>query len=144
MDRNAGGPGVARQFRRLLASSRTLRLDDDFDRRVRAENHVVMKVLLRVPMSNAPPDLAKKVKAEVVDQVSEIADQVGYHVLVATSAVLLKNRDSLGGPDDMVGSVSHVAPGLNGRATSQVSVSEIQTAPLDPRRPARQLARRQR
>ena len=66
--------------------------------------------------------LAKKVKAEVVGQVSEIADQVGYHVLVATSAVLLKNRDSLGGPDDMVGSVSHVAPGLNGRATSQVSV----------------------
>ena len=75
---------------------------------------------------------------------SEIADQVGYHVLVATSAVLLKNRDSLGGPDDMVGSVSHVAPGLNGRATSQVSVSEIQTAPLDPRRFARHLARRRR
>ena len=59
-------------------------------------------------MSNAPSDLAEKVKAKVLSQVSEIADQVGYHVLVATSAVLLKNRDSLGGPDDMVGSVSHV------------------------------------
>src|SRR6516165_5327247 len=33
---------------------------------------------------------------------------------------------------------------LTGRATSQVSVSEIQTASLDPRRPARQLARRRR
>ena len=63
-------------------------------------------------MSNASPDLTKKVKAKVVGQVPEIADQVGYHVLVATSAVLLKNRDSLGGPDDMVGFVSHVPPGL--------------------------------
>ena len=55
-----------------------------------------MKVTLRVPMSNAPPDLAKKVKAKVVGQVSEIADQVGYHLLVA-SAVLLKNRERVSG-----------------------------------------------
>jgi hypothetical protein len=93
-----------------------------------------MKGLLRVPMSNASPDLAKKVKAKVVGQVSEIADQVGYHVLVATLAVPLKNRDSLGGPNDMVGSVSHVPPGLKSAATSQVSVSEIQTVPLEPLR----------
>ena len=69
-----------------------------------------MKVLLRVPMSNAPFDLAEKVKAKVLSQMSEIADQVRDHVLVAGSAVLLKNRDGLGSPDDMVGFVSHVPP----------------------------------
>ena len=47
-----------------------------------------MKVLLRVPMSNAPSDLAEKVKAKVLSQMSEIADQVRDHVLVARSAVL--------------------------------------------------------
>jgi hypothetical protein len=92
--------------------SRAPRLYNDFDCGVSAENLAVTKVLLRVLMSNAPSDLAKKVKAKVLSQVSEIADQVGYHVLVATSAALLKNRDSLGGPDDMVGFVSHVPPGL--------------------------------
>jgi hypothetical protein len=34
--------------------------------------------------------------------VSEIADQVGNDMLIASSAVLLKNRDGIGGPDDMV------------------------------------------
>jgi hypothetical protein len=77
-------------------------------------------------MSNAPSDFAEKVKAKVLSQVSEIADQVGNHVLVATSAALLKNRDSLGGPDDNVGFVSHVPPGLKRPSTA---VSEIQTAP---------------
>ena len=31
-------------------------------------------------------------------------------MLIATSAVLLKNRDGLGGPDDMVGFVGHASP----------------------------------
>ena len=30
-------------------------------------------------------------------------------MLIATSAVLLKNRDGLGGPDDMVGFVGHAS-----------------------------------
>jgi hypothetical protein len=89
-----------------------------------------MKVLLRVPMSNAPPDLAEKVKAKVVGQVSEIADQVGNDMLIASSAVLLKNRDGIGGPDDMVRFVSHVPPGLKRSACSQVFISEIQAARL--------------
>jgi hypothetical protein len=71
-----------------LASGRAPRLYNDFDYGVSAENLAVMKVLLRIPMSNAPLDLAEKVKAKVLSQVSEIADQVRNHVLVARSAML--------------------------------------------------------
>jgi hypothetical protein len=46
-------------------------------------------------MPNAPLDLAEKVKAKVIGQVSEVADQVCDRMLIATSAVLLKNRDGL-------------------------------------------------
>ena len=67
-------------------------------------------MLLRVPMPNAPLDLAEKVKAKVIGQVSEVADQVCDRMLIATSAVLLKNRDGLGGPHDMVGFVGHASP----------------------------------
>jgi hypothetical protein len=77
------------------------RFDDDFHCRVRAENVAVPKVMFRVPMANAPPDLAEKVKAKVIGQVSKIADRVCDRMLVATSAVLLKNRNGLGGPDDI-------------------------------------------
>jgi hypothetical protein len=105
---------------RGTALSRAPRLYNDFDCGVSAENHVVTKVLLRIPMSNAPPDLAKKVKAKVVGQVSEIADQVGSRV-VATSAALLKNRDSPAAQTIWSALSVMFPPGLKRRVTSQVS-----------------------
>ena len=59
---------------------------------------VVFGVMLRVPVPNAPPYLAEKVEAALLSQVSEIADQVCDGMLVTSAAVLLKNRDGLGGP----------------------------------------------
>jgi hypothetical protein len=91
-------------------------------------------------MSNAPPDLAEKVKAKVVGQVSEIADQVGNHMLIATSAVLLKNRDGLGGPGDMVRFVSHVPPGLKRPACQSSPYFGNSNGAPNPRRFARHLS----
>jgi hypothetical protein len=42
--------------------------------------------------------------------VSEIADQVCDRMIIASPAVLLENRDGLGGPGDMVGFVGHAQP----------------------------------
>jgi hypothetical protein len=69
--------------------------------------------------------LAEKVKAKVIGQVSEIADQVCDRMLVATSAVLLKNRNGLGGPDDMVGFVGHAFPRFKARPAHQGCESQV-------------------
>ncbi len=72
--------------------------------------------MLRVPVPNATPYLAEKVEAALLGQVSKIADQVRDGMLVTSAAVRLKNRDSFGGPNDVVGFVGHAFPRLDGRA----------------------------
>jgi hypothetical protein len=67
-------------------------------------------MMFRVPMPNPSPDLTDKVEATVLSQVSEIADQVCDGMFVTGAAVLLKNRDGLGGPRNVVGFISHALP----------------------------------
>ena len=55
-------------------------------------------MMLRVPVPNAPFDLAEKVEATILSQMTEVADQVCDGMLVSGATVLLKNRDGLGGP----------------------------------------------
>ena len=57
--------------------------------------------MLRIPVPNAPPDLAEKVETALLGQVSEIADQVCDGMLVTGVAVALKYRDGLGGPGNV-------------------------------------------
>jgi hypothetical protein len=45
-----------------------------------------------------------------LSQVSEIADEVCDGMLVTSAAMLLKNRDGLGGPRDVVGFIRHTFP----------------------------------
>ena len=56
-------------------------------------------MMLRIPVPNAPPDLAEKVETALLGQVSEIADQVCNGVLVTSAAAPLENRDRLGSPN---------------------------------------------
>jgi len=51
-------------------------------------------------------------------------------MLVATSAVLLKNRDSLGGPDDMVGFVGHASPRFKAHHLSSQTIGASDRADL--------------
>ena len=67
----------------------------------------VLSMMFRVPMPNPSPDLIDKVKAALLSQVSEIADQVCDGMLVTGAAVLLKNRDGFGGPGNVVDFISH-------------------------------------
>src|SRR5664280_3715912 len=67
-------------------------------------------MMFRVPMPNPSPDLTDKVEATLLSQVSEIADQVCDGMLVTSAAVLLKNRDGLGGPRNVVGFIRHTFP----------------------------------
>ena len=62
-------------------------LDDDLDRGIRSEAIAIMNMTLGVPMPNAPPDLAEKVEAALLGQVSEIADQVCDGILIVSAAV---------------------------------------------------------
>ena len=50
-------------------------------------------MMLRIPVPNAPPDVAEKIETALLGQVSEIADQVCDGMLVTSAAVLLKNSD---------------------------------------------------
>jgi hypothetical protein len=58
-------------------------------------------------VADASPDLAKKVEAALLGQMSQIADQVCDGMLVTGAAVPLKNRDGLGGPSNVVGFIGH-------------------------------------
>ena len=64
-------------------------------------------MMFSVPMPNPSPDLSEKVKATLLSQVSEIANQVCDGMLVTGAAVPLKNRYGLGGPGNVVGFISH-------------------------------------
>jgi hypothetical protein len=61
-------------------------------------------------MSNSSPDFGDKVEAALLGQMSEIADQISDSVLVIGAAVLLKSRDSGGGPSKVFGFIAHLAP----------------------------------
>jgi len=62
-------------FINVAVASRLTWIDGDFDRGVRPENLAVNSVMLRVPVRDAPPDLAQKVEAALLRQVPEISDQ---------------------------------------------------------------------
>jgi hypothetical protein len=65
--------------------------------------------MLRVPVPDAPLDLAEKVEATLLRQVPEVADQVCDCVLVTSTAVPLKNGDGLGGPRNVIGFIGHAS-----------------------------------
>jgi hypothetical protein len=64
-------------------------------------------MMLRVPVPDAPLDLADKVEATILSQMTEVADQVCDGMLVSSATVLLKNRDGLGSPCNVIGFVRH-------------------------------------
>jgi len=68
---------------------------------------VIFSMMFRVPVPNPSPDLTDKVKATLLSQVSEIANQVCDSMLVTGAAVPLKNRDGLGGPGNVIGFIGH-------------------------------------
>ncbi len=68
---------------------------------------MIFSMMFRVPVPNPSPDLTDKVKAALLSQVSEIANQVCDSMLVTGAAVPLKNRDGLGGPGNVIGFVGH-------------------------------------
>jgi hypothetical protein len=86
---------------------RLSRIDRDLDCGIRPKNVAVFSMMFRVPMPNPSPDLTEKVKAALLSQVSEIANQVCDGMLVTGAAVPLKNRDGLGGPGNVVGFIGH-------------------------------------
>src|SRR5664280_2140975 len=93
-----------------FAGSRLLRRDDDLDCGVWPEMVAVLSMMFRVPMPNPSPDLTDKVKAALLSQVSEIADQVCDGMIVTGAAVPRKIRDSLGSPSNVVGFIGHARP----------------------------------
>jgi hypothetical protein len=105
--------------------------DDDLDRGVRSETGVITSVMLRVPVPNAPFDLAEKVEASLLGQVAEITDQVRDGMIVTGAAVTLKSRDSLGSPVNVVGFIDHtflrpLNRSANPGATTMCTASLIQ------------------
>ena len=68
---------------------------------------MIFSMMFRVPVPNPSPDLTDKVKAALLSQVSEIANQVCDSMLVTGAAVPLKNRDGLGGPGNVIGFIGH-------------------------------------
>jgi hypothetical protein len=71
---------------------------------------MVASVMFGVPMPNSSSDLTDEVEPALLSQVSEIADQVCDGMLVTSAAMLLKNRDGLGGPCNVVGFIRHTIP----------------------------------
>src|ERR1035438_3288129 len=86
---------------------RLSRIDRDLDCGIRPKIVAVFRMMFRVPMPNPSPDLTDKVKAALLSQVSEIANQIRDGMLVTGAAVPLINRDGLGGPGNMVGFIGH-------------------------------------
>src|SRR5665811_191457 len=95
---------------RLSTGSQLPRIDRDLDCGIRPEMVAAFSMMFRVPMPNPSPDLTDKVETALLSQVSEIADQVCDGMLVTGAAVLLKNRDGLRGPRNVVGFIGHARP----------------------------------
>ena len=119
--RRRGGRRPQDCHRREFAGSRLSRRDGDLDCGVRPKMVAVTCIMLRVPVSNAPPYLAEKVEAALLGQMSEIADQVCDGMLVTSAAVPLKNCDRVGGPGDVVSFVDHASPQVDNRSTMMLS-----------------------
>jgi hypothetical protein len=66
------------------------RRDTYFDRCIRSEMVAVRSMTLGVPVADTAPDFVEKVKAARLCQVSEIANEVCDHILVACAAMLLE------------------------------------------------------
>ena len=60
----------------LAREKRLSRIDRDLDCGIRPKIGAVFRMMFRVPMPNPSPDLTGKVKAALLSQVSEIANQV--------------------------------------------------------------------
>ena len=67
-----------------------------------------MSVVLREPVPNTTPNLGDKIQVAFLGQVSEITNQVRDGVLFNGAAALLKNRERLGGGDNVFGFIDHV------------------------------------
>jgi hypothetical protein len=98
-------------------------LDFDFDDGIRPEIAPVTRIMLRMPVSNASRDLFEKVETALVGQMSETVNQICHDMLVACAAPTLKNRNSLGGPGDVVGFIRHRLPRISSLPAEVVSVS---------------------
>jgi hypothetical protein len=61
-------------------------------------------------MTNPSPNLVEKIETLLLGQVSKIAYQIGYGMFVCRSAMSLENGNSLGGPGNVVGFISHAQP----------------------------------
>jgi len=90
-------------------ASRLTLVDANFDCGIRPEALAVNRMMLRVPVPDAPLDIAEKVEATLLCQVPEVADQVCDGMLIAGVAVSLKYGDGLGGPRDVVGFIGHAS-----------------------------------
>jgi len=97
-----------RHFEPAAASRLTL-VDGNFDCGIRPEARAVDRMMLRVPMPDAPLDLAEKVEATLLRQVPEVADQVCDGMLIAGVAVSLKYGDGVGSPCNVVGFIGHAS-----------------------------------
>ena len=71
---------------------------------------MVVSVMFGAPMRNPSPDLTDKIEATLLSQVPKIADQICDGMFVTSTASLLKNRDGLGSPRNMVGFIRHTFP----------------------------------
>lgn len=69
-----------------------------------------MSMTFREPMSNSSPDFTNKVKPAILGQMSEIADQICYSMLVIGATVLLKSCDCGDRPSKVFGFIAHVLP----------------------------------
>jgi hypothetical protein len=70
----------------------------------------IFSMMFRVPMPNPSLDLADKVEAALLSQMSEIADQVCNGMFISGTTVPLKNLNGLGGPRNVVGFIPHARP----------------------------------
>ena len=66
-----------------------------------------MSMMLREPVANTTPNLGDKIEIALLGQVSEITNQVRDGMLFNGAAAPLKNRERLGGGDNVFGFIDH-------------------------------------
>lgn len=75
----------------MLWRAKLLRLDDDLNHDIQAENIVFACMQFRIPMGSTAPDSVEEVEPALVRQASEIADEIGKGMIVASAGVPLEN-----------------------------------------------------
>jgi hypothetical protein len=83
------------------------RRNDYLDCSIGSEMVVIRSMMLGIPVSNASPYFAQKVKTALLGQMSQIADQICDRMFVASAAMRLKNCDCVSGPRNMVSVIHH-------------------------------------